>query len=217
MPKHTPEQEAERLYSLSQMERAYWQEGKLVAGADEVGRGPLAGPVVVAALLLPPECLIDGVNDSKKVSARKREALYPILLEKAVSCGLGWVWPEQIDDMNILNATRLAFKLAFEAMPIKPDVLLVDALKDLEVDVSVEQRAVVQGDALCHAIAAASIVAKVERDRYMVEQDALYPGYGFAQHKGYGTALHIDALRQRGPCPIHRRSFIGHFVGAGRG
>ncbi|MEA5058671.1 MAG: ribonuclease HII [Candidatus Pelethousia sp.] len=210
MGKKNSVDEATRLAALTHMEQAYWAQGRWVAGADEAGRGPLAGPVVAAAVLLPPECLINNVNDSKKLSPAKREALYPTILEKAFSYGVGWVWPEQIDEMNILQATRLAFKLAYEAMEKKPHVLLVDGRDRL--DVPVEQIPVVRGDALCHCIAAASIIAKVTRDRYMVEQDALYPQYGFADNKGYGTARHIAALRKMGPCPLHRRSFIGHFT-----
>jgi len=178
----------------------------LVAGADEVGRGPLAGPVVAAAVLLPPGCLIEGVDDSKKLSERKREQLYERIREKAVAYGVGWVGPERIDEINILQATREAFGLAYEAMEIKPDILLVDAVKGLAIPV--RQEAIIHGDALCHSIGAASILAKVERDRYMRQQAALYPGYGFETHKGYGTAAHMAAIRQLGPCPLHRRSFI---------
>ena len=178
----------------------------LVAGADEVGRGPLAGPVVAAAVLLPPGCLIEGVDDSKKLSERKREQLYERIREKAVAYGVGWVGPERIDEINILQATREAFVLAYGAMEVKPDILLVDAVKGLAIPV--RQEAIIHGDALCHSIGAASILAKVERDRYMRQQAALYPGYGFETHKGYGTAAHMAAIRQLGPCPLHRRSFI---------
>lgn len=178
----------------------------LVAGADEVGRGPLAGPVVAAAVLLPPGCLIEGVDDSKKLSERKREQLYERIREKAVAYGVGWVGPERIDEINILQATREAFGLAYAAMEVKPDILLVDAVKGLAIPV--RQEAIIHGDALCHSIGAASILAKVERDRYMRQQAALYPGYGFETHKGYGTAAHMAAIRQLGPCPLHRRSFI---------
>ncbi len=203
--------EEARLFEMSRMERPYWAQGRSVAGADEVGRGPLAGPVVAAAVLLPPNCLIPHVNDSKKLTEARREALYPIILEKALAYGVGWVGPGQIDALNIRQSTLLAFKLAYEAMARKPNVLLVDGRDTL--DIPVEQRAVVHGDAVCHCIAAASILAKVERDRYMTGQDALYPAYGFAKNKGYGTAAHIAALREIGPCPLHRRSFISHFAG----
>lgn len=203
--------EEARLAEMAWMERAYWKKGSLAAGTDEAGRGPLAGPVVAAAVLLPPGCLIEHVNDSKKLSPARREKLYPIILEQALSYGIGWVWPRQIDEINILQATRLAFKLAYEAMEKKPDVLFVDGRERL--DVPAEQIAVAHGDARCHCIAAASIIAKVERDRYMTEQDAIYPAYGFARHKGYGTARHIAALRELGPCPLHRRSFLKHLWG----
>ena len=173
----------------------------------------MAGPVVAAVVLLPTECLIERVNDSKKLSPARREMLYPIIIEKALSYGLGWVWPEQIDTLNIRRATFLAFRQAYAALKTKPDVLFVDGRDKL--DVAAMQEAVIHGDARCHCIAAASIIAKVERDRYMEAQDALYPAYGFAQNKGYGTAAHIAALREIGPCPLHRRSFIGHFTGEG--
>ena len=206
MARRTAEQEQARLLALTQRERGYWEQGLLVAGADEAGRGPLAGPVVAAAVLLPPGCLIEGVDDSKKLSAKKRERLYDSIREQAMAYGVGWVGPERIDEINILQATREAFALAYEAMEVKPDVLLVDAVKGLAIPV--RQEAIVHGDALCYAIGAASILAKVERDRYMAEQAAIYPGYGFETHKGYGTAAHMEAIRRLGPCPLHRRSFI---------
>lgn len=206
MAKRTAEQEQARLLALSVRERRYWEQGMLVAGADEVGRGPLAGPVVAAAVLLPPGCLIEGVDDSKKLSEGKRERLYERIREKAMAYGVGWVGPERIDEINILQATREAFGLAYEAMEVKPDILLVDAVKGLAIPV--RQEAIIHGDALCHSIGAASILAKVERDRYMRQQAVLYPGYGFETHKGYGTAAHMAAIRQLGPCPLHRRSFI---------
>lgn len=206
MARRTAEQEQARLLALSVRERRYWEQGLLAAGADEVGRGPLAGPVVAAAVLLPPGCLIEGVDDSKKLSERKREQLYERIREKAVAYGVGWVGPERIDEINILQATREAFGLAYEAMEVKPDILLVDAVKGLAIPV--RQEAIIHGDALCHSIGAASILAKVERDRYMRQQAVLYPGYGFETHKGYGTAAHMAAIRQLGPCPLHRRSFI---------
>lgn len=203
--------EADRLFELSSLEREYWQAGKSVAGADEAGRGPLAGPVVAAVVLLPPGCLIERVNDSKKLTPAKREALYPLILEKALAYGIGWASPEQIDAMNIRQATFLAFKLAYAALQTKPEVLLIDGRDKL--DLPTQQEAIVRGDARCHCIAAASILAKVERDRYMEAQHALYPAYGFANNKGYGTAAHIQALREFGPCPLHRQSFISHIVG----
>jgi len=182
----------------------------VLAGMDEVGRGPLAGPVVVGCAAMPSTPLIEHVNDSKKVTEKRREALYPVLTETALGYALGWVWPETIDEINILQATRRAFALAFAGMPVAVTDVLVDAMKNL--DITANQHAIVHGDALSYSIACASIIAKVARDRYMIGQDALYPQYGFAKHKGYGTKEHIAAIRKYGPCPIHRKSFIGKFV-----
>lgn len=203
--------EEERLNRLAEPDRAFWgQEGVLLAGMDEVGRGPLAGPVVVCCAAMPSEPLIRHVNDSKKVSEVRREALYPELAETAIGFSLGWVWPETIDEINILQATRQAFREAFLAMPVAATDVLVDAMRNLEIPA--RQHPLIHGDALSYSIACASILAKVTRDRYMLEQDALYPEYGFARNKGYGTAEHIAALKQFGPCPIHRRSFIEKFI-----
>lgn len=203
--------EPERLELLSAPDRAFWaQEGVVLAGMDEVGRGPLAGPVVVCCAAMPPQPLIERVNDSKKLSETRREALYPVLTSTALGFSLSWVWPETIDKINILEATKLAFKQAFEGMPLAVNDVLVDAIKDL--DIAARQHPLVHGDALSYSIACASIIAKVERDHYMIEQDALYPQYGFARNKGYGTAEHVAALKKYGPCPIHRRSFLGRIV-----
>lgn len=203
--------EEERLSRIAEPDRAFWgREGVLLAGMDEVGRGPLAGPVVVCCAAMPSEPLIRHVNDSKKVSEARREALYPELAETAIGYSFGWVWPETIDEINILQATRLAFKEAFLAMPVAVTDVLVDAMRNLEIPA--RQHPLIHGDALSYSIACASILAKVTRDRYMLEQDALYPEYGFARNKGYGTAEHIAALKLFGPCPIHRRSFIEKFI-----
>lgn len=203
--------ECERLHRLCEPDRAYWgREDVLHAGMDEVGRGPLAGPVVACCAAMPPEPIIERVNDSKKVTEARREALFPVLAETALGYGLGWVWPDVIDEINIQEATKLAFKQAFEKMPIRVTDVLVDALQGL--DIPARQHAIIHGDALSYSIACASILAKVERDRYMANQDALYPEYGFAKNKGYGTPEHIDALKRYGPCPIHRKSFIRKFV-----
>ena len=210
MPRQNPEQEAARLRELTRIEAAYWEKGLLVAGADEVGRGPLAGPVTAAVVLLPKDCRIQGVKDSKKLSEKQRERLYSQILEQAIAYGIGWVWQDTIDAINILQATRRAFQLAFSALAKKPDILLVDAVQDL--DIPIPQQAIIHGDALSHSIAAASILAKVERDRYMAQQAELYPAYGFEKNKGYGTAAHIAALEKHGPCPLHRRSFIRRFI-----
>ncbi len=203
--------EDERLKELCRIEREYWNKGILPGGMDEVGRGPLAGPVVAACIVLPPEPLIKYVNDSKKLSPGRREKLYPQLIDSAVSVAAGWREPAEIDEINILNATKRAFKEAFDKLDKKPDVVLLDAISGL--DISAEQHPLIHGDALSYLIAAASIVAKVQRDNYMIEIDALYPEYGFAKNKGYGTAEHIAALKKYGPCPINRRSFIKNFMG----
>ena len=203
MPKRN---EAERLFELTELERSFWAQSIYPAGMDEVGRGPLAGPVVAGFVILPAEPLIEHVNDSKKLTEKRRELLYPQIVELALAHGTGWVEPYLIDELNILNATKLAFKAAFENAGGCAHVL-VDAVKGL--DIPAKQTALIHGDALSYLIAAASILAKVERDRYMIEQHEIYPMYGFDKNKGYGTAQHIAALREYGPCPLHRRSFIG--------
>lgn len=175
-----------------------------VCGVDEAGRGPLAGPVVAACVVMPPEPLLPDINDSKKVAEKKREALCEEILRCAVSVGVGVASVEEIETLNIKQAARLAMKRAIELA--KPARVFVDAERDL--DVSVPQEGIVHGDAVSYSIAAASIVAKVTRDRMMLELDAQYPQYGFAQHKGYGTQAHYEALHAYGPCPAHRRLFI---------
>lgn len=203
--------EDERLERLSEIDRSFWaREGVVLAGMDEVGRGPLAGPVVACCAVMPPEPLIPYVNDSKKLSKPRRESLYWELIERAISWSLGWVEPAVIDEINILQATRRAFAKAFAGVTAPVTDVLVDALRDL--DIPARQHPIVHGDALSYSIACASILAKVARDRYMLGQDALYPQYGFARNMGYGTAEHIEALRRHGPCPIHRKSFIAHLL-----
>ena len=201
MPRETKEARIER---MTRRERERWQLGVRLAGVDEAGRGPLAGPVVAACVAMPPEPLLMDVNDSKKVSEKKREALYDEIYRVAQAVGVGVASVEEIETLNIKNAARLAMKRAIEAA--HPDRILVDAERDLDVDVP--QEGIVHGDAECYCIAAASIIAKVTRDRMMLELDREYPQYGFAQHKGYGTAAHYEALRAYGPCPAHRRLFI---------
>lgn len=183
---------------------------KLIGGIDEAGRGPLAGPVVVAGVIMPlgKSDLIDGVNDSKKLSAKKRDKLYDEILAKAIDVQVAVVDNKTIDEINILNATKQGMLQCIEGFS-EVDCVLIDAVK---LDTSVRTLSIVHGDALSYSIAAASIVAKVTRDRMMEDFDKSYPQYGFAKHKGYGTTAHIAALKQYGPCPIHRRSFIGHFV-----
>ncbi len=203
--------EAGRLRYLSQIDRAYWSRpGCVLAGMDEVGRGPLAGPVTVACVVMPPEPLIEHINDSKKMTAGRRESAYERLIQTAHSYSLAWVGPEVIDEINILQATRRAFAEAFAAIGAPVTDVLIDALSGLEIPA--RQHSLVHGDALSYSIACASVLAKVARDRYMAQQDARYPMYGFVRNKGYGTAEHIAALKAYGPCPLHRRSFIGNFV-----
>ena len=203
------QREKERLFLLTEYERPLWAEGILPGGMDEVGRGPLAGPVVAACAVLPPVPLVEGVNDSKKLSEKKREALFELLKEQA-QYGIGIVDQAVIDEINILQATRKAFCMAFEQMKTRPEVVLVDAMAPLPIEA--RQISLVKGDAKSYVIGAASILAKVTRDRMMVEYDKIYPQYGFARNKGYGTAEHIEAIRKYGPCPLHRRSFISKWL-----
>lgn len=181
-----------------------------ICGIDEVGRGPLAGPVMAGAVILPKDDKILYLNDSKKLSASKRDELYDVIMERALYVGIGESTCERIDEINILNATYEAMRMAIRKLPVSPDILLNDAVTIPGVDC--KQIPIIKGDAKSASIAAASIVAKVTRDRYMEKMDELYPGYGFAQNKGYGSADHIKALKEMGPCPIHRRSFIKNFV-----
>ena len=205
------QQELERLEEILTYERGLWEAGyDLVAGIDEVGRGPLAGPVVAAAVILPKECKIEGVNDSKKLSAKKREELYDIILEKAVSYGIGIVSNERIDEINILQATYEAMREALSQLKPKADYILADAVTIPMV--STPQRGIVKGDAKSMSIGAASIVAKVYRDRLMEAYDEVYPGYGFASNKGYGAAEHLEGIRKQGITPIHRKTFVKNFL-----
>ncbi len=198
--------EAERLLSITAIEREFWDTGCLVAGMDEVGRGPLAGPVVVACVCLPPQPLIEGVRDSKQIKTEaRREAIYAQIATLAGSVGVGIVDHRTIDSINILQATRRACALAFRNMPVKPAHVLVDALAGL--DIPATQHSYIRGDQLSYLIGAASIYAKVVRDRILTEMDDLYPGYGFAHNKGYGTPEHIEIIARVGPCAIHRMSF----------
>ncbi|KMP10908.1 ribonuclease HII [Candidatus Nitromaritima sp. SCGC AAA799-C22] len=178
-----------------------------VAGVDEAGRGPLAGPVVASAVALAPGWGLAGLDDSKKLSPKTRERLFPIIIKHALGCGIGIVDVETIDEINILQAARLAMKQAVEALPVRPDLLLIDGNQRIES--SVEQWTIVKGDTLSLSVAAASVLAKVTRDRLMREYHRQFPQYEFDRHKGYGTRLHRDLIRQHGPCPIHRRTFKG--------
>ena len=205
------EKELLRLKELTKIDRTYWDRSDVVlAGMDEVGRGPLAGPVVVGCVVMPSEPLLPYINDSKKLSEKRREALYDQIIATSLAYATAWVGPEVIDEINILEATKQGFAQAFASIGVPVTDVLIDALQGL--DISARQHPLIHGDALTYSIGAASILAKVARDRYMIEQDALYPQYGFARNKGYGTAEHIAALKEYGPCPIHRRSFIGRFV-----
>ena len=206
MKRETAEQ---KLLRLTQIERGLWDAGHVVAGIDEVGRGPLAGPVVTACVIVPQDRLVPGVNDSKKVAEKKRERLFEQLMEAAGYARTGWRSPQRIDEINILNATREAMEEA--AAGAEGAHFLIDAVTGLRLPGG--STSLIHGDALSYMIAAASIVAKVTRDRYMIEQDAKYPEYGFARNKGYGTAEHIAALKKYGPCPEHRRSFIQGILG----
>lgn len=201
--------ERERLEAMRAYEHQYAERGAL-CGIDEVGRGPLAGPVVAGAVILPQDCEILYLNDSKKLSEKKREQLYDEIMEKAVAVGIGAVSPERIDEINILQATYEAMRIAISKLPVRPDLLLNDAVTIPQVDIP--QVPIIKGDAKSVSIAAASIVAKVTRDRMMVQYEELYPGYEFASNKGYGSARHIAALKETGPCPIHRKTFIKNFV-----
>ena len=208
--KRVRETAEQKLLRLTQIETGLWNEGLRVAGIDEVGRGPLAGPVVTACVSIPRDRLVPGVDDSKKLSEKKRESLYPPLLDAADYAETCFLPPSIIDEINILNATKRAMETC--AADFR-GVFLVDAVQALHLPG--EARPLIHGDALSYMIGAASIVAKVARDHYMIELDEKYPMYGFARNKGYGTAEHIAALKKYGPCPEHRRTFIRNFVGDG--
>ena len=197
---------------LWKYEHACYDDGfEIICGVDEAGRGPLAGPVCAAAVILPRDLEIEGLNDSKKLTEKRRELLYDIIVEKAISYSIAFASEQEIDAINILQATFLAMRRAVEALSVKPDMVLVDGNR--EPDLAMPLKTIVKGDSLSANIAAASILAKVTRDRFMLEQDALYPQYGFAIHKGYGTKAHYTALTNHGACPIHRLSFLKKFYG----
>lgn len=206
------EKELSRTEKMKEYEKKY-ASFSYICGIDEVGRGPLAGPVVAGAVILPKDCDILYLNDSKQLSEKKREELYALIMEKALATGLGVVVPERIDEINILQATYEAMRQAIGKLKHKPQLLLNDAVTIS--GVSIKQVPIIKGDAKSISIAAASIIAKVTRDRMMVEYDRTYPQYGFASNKGYGAKAHIEAIKKFGPTPIHRRSFIGNFVSEG--
>ena len=203
------EAERERIHRLGKYEREYAQYG-YICGIDEVGRGPLAGPVVAGAVILPKDCEILYINDSKKLSAKKREELYDIIMEQAVATGIGMVSPQRIDEINILQATYEAMREAISKLSVTPDILLNDAVTIPQVDIP--QVPIIKGDAKSISIGAASIIAKVTRDRLMEEYEKIMPEYGFASNKGYGSGAHIEAIKTYGPSPIHRMTFIKNFL-----
>lgn len=206
------EKEEQRLIKLKEMdEEIYINGAKYICGIDEAGRGPLAGPVVVASVILPRESMIEGVNDSKKISEKKRERVYEEIIKEAISYGVGIIDESKIDEINILQATKEGLTESIKELKIVPDIILVDALRGINT-CNIPYKSIIKGDATSYSIAAASIIAKVTRDRLMLKYDEMYPEYGFAKHKGYGTANHISAIKQYGLCPIHRRSFVKKFV-----
>ena len=216
------EKELLRLQEIQKIERELYQKGvKSICGIDEAGRGPLAGPVVVASVIMPEGSMIEGVNDSNKVSEKKREKLYEQIIEEAVAYGVGIIDQNEIDRINILNATKEGLILCIKELEKdlkeknrgieKPEIILVDALTKIDTD-HIPYQSIIKGDAKSYSIAAASIIAKVTRDRIMRQWDEVYPEYGFAKHKGYGTAMHISAIKQYGICPLHRKTFVKNFI-----
>ena len=206
------EKEEQRLNELKEIDKSYFKEGyNYICGIDEAGRGPLAGPVVVAAVIMPKDSMIEGVNDSKKVSEKKREKLYELIIEEAISYSVGIVDQNEIDRINILNATKAGLTEAVRTLKVKPELILVDALTNIDT-CGVPYQSIIKGDAKSYSIAAASIIAKVTRDRIMREWDKVYPQYGFEKHKGYGTAAHIAAIKENGLCPLHRLSFVKNII-----
>jgi len=203
------QKELERIEALREYEKQY-DYCEFICGIDEAGRGPLSGPVVAGAVILPKGCKILYVNDSKKLSEKRREELFDVIMKEAISVGVGIISPGRIDEINILQATYEAMREAIQKLTITPDILLNDAVTIPRIDIA--QVPIIKGDAKSITIGAASIIAKVTRDRMMIEYAQIFPEYGFEKHKGYGTAAHIQALKEYGPCPIHRRSFIKNFV-----
>jgi len=200
----------EKLEIITELDKTYWDSGLTILGMDEAGRGPLAGPVVAAGVVMPSENLILGINDSKKISEDKREKLYELIIENAVAVGVGIIENNIIDDINILNAARLAFNQAYNQVEDKADIILTDYITGLDIK---NYQPITKGDSKSYSIASASIVAKVTRDRMMREYDRVYPEYGFLNHKGYGTKQHKEAILTYGATPIHRMSFLKNIIG----
>lgn len=206
------EKEEQRLIKIKELEKDLYNKGfKKICGIDEAGRGPLAGPVVVAGVIMPEDSMIEGINDSKKVTEKRREKLYDIIKEEAISYSIAVIDHNVIDEINILNATKQGVTDVVDGLDVKPDLIIVDALTHINTR-GIPYEPIVKGDAKCYNIAAASILAKVTRDRIMRQWDEIYPQYGFASHKGYGTAKHILAIKEYGLCSIHRRTFTKHFT-----
>lgn len=210
------DKEKERLDNLKRYESNLYADGtKLIIGIDEAGRGPLAGPVAVGAVVMKPDSELEWVNDSKKVTEKRRDILFDKIKEEALAWSVQLISQQEIDRLNILEATKKGLHLCVEdiinQLGTKPDVILVDALKDIDT-CGIPYESIIKGDATCYSISCASILAKVTRDRLMQEWDQVYPQYGFAGHKGYGTAKHIQAIKEYGPCPLHRKTFIKHFI-----
>ena len=207
------EKELLRLQEIRKMEEDIYSQGtEYICGIDEAGRGPLAGPVVVASVIMPKDSMIEGVNDSKKISEKKRERLYDEIIENAISYSVGIVDQKEIDRVNILNATKAGLTECIKGLKVKPEIILVDALTGIDT-CGIPYHSIVKGDAKSYSIAAASIIAKVTRDRIMRQWHDVYPEYNFIQHKGYGTAAHIAAIKEHGLCPLHRLSFVKNIVG----
>lgn len=210
------EEEIKRLKDLKKFESNLYDEGnKLICGIDEAGRGPLAGPVAVGAVVMKPDSMLEWVNDSKKVTERRREILYDRIIEDSLAWSVQLVPETKIDEINILEATKYGLNLAIKdiinQLQKKPDIVIVDALREINTE-NIPYESIIKGDATCYSISCASILAKVTRDRLMRQWDEVYPQYGFAKNKGYGTKEHIEALKKYGPCMIHRKTFITHFI-----
>ncbi len=206
------EKEQERLLNLKKIEIELYNNGiEYICGIDEAGRGPLAGPVVVASVIMPKNSMIEGVNDSKKVSEKKREKLYDEITSDAIAWSVGIIDQNEIDEINILNATKKGLNNSLKELSKKPDLILVDALTGIDT-LGIPYKSIIKGDAKCYSIAAASIIAKVTRDRIMRQWAEIYPQYGFEKHKGYGTAMHINTIKEIGICSLHRKTFVKNFI-----